>query len=140
MANEKIIPVNIEEEMQSSYLDYSMSVIVARALPDVRDGLKPVHRRVLYGMNELGLGASRPYKKSARVVGEVLGKYHPHGDRAVYDTIVRMAQDFSMRYVLVDGQGNFGSVDGDSPAAMRYTEVRLARISELLLNDLKKYG
>ena len=138
MANEKIIPVNIEEEMQSSYLDYSMSVIVARALPDVRDGLKPVHRRVLYGMNELGLGASRPYKKSARVVGEVLGKYHPHGDRAVYDTIVRMAQDFSMRYVLVDGQGNFGSVDGDSPAAMRYTEVRLARISELLLNDLEK--
>lgn len=138
MANEKIIPVNIEEEMQSSYLDYSMSVIVARALPDVRDGLKPVHRRVLYGMNELGLAPNRPYKKSARVVGEVLGKYHPHGDRAVYDTIVRMAQDFSMRYVLVDGQGNFGSVDGDSPAAMRYTEVRLARISELLLNDLEK--
>ena len=138
MANEKIIPVNIEEEMQSSYLDYSMSVIVARALPDVRDGLKPVHRRVLYGMNELGLGPARPYKKSARVVGEVLGKYHPHGDRAVYDTIVRMAQEFSMRYVLVDGQGNFGSVDGDSPAAMRYTEVRLARISELLLNDLEK--
>lgn len=138
MANEKIIPVNIEEEMQSSYLDYSMSVIVARALPDVRDGLKPVHRRVLFGMNELGLSPSRPYKKSARIVGEVLGKYHPHGDRAVYDTIVRLVQDFSMRYPLVDGQGNFGSVDGDSPAAMRYTEVRLARISELILNDLDK--
>jgi DNA gyrase subunit A len=138
MANEKIIPVNIEEEMQSSYLDYSMSVIVARALPDVRDGLKPVHRRVLYGMNELGLAPNRPYKKSARIVGEVLGKYHPHGDKAVYDTIVRLVQDFSMRYPLVDGQGNFGSVDGDSPAAMRYTEVRLARISELILTDLDK--
>ena len=138
MANEKIIPVNIEEEMQSSYLDYSMSVIVARALPDVRDGLKPVHRRVLFGMNELGLAPNRPYKKSARIVGEVLGKYHPHGDRAVYDTIVRLVQDFSMRYPLVDGQGNFGSVDGDSPAAMRYTEVRLARISETILNDLEK--
>jgi DNA gyrase subunit A len=138
MANQKIIPVYIEEEMQSSYLDYSMSVIVSRALPDVRDGLKPVHRRVLYGMNELGLAPNRPYKKSARVVGEVLGKYHPHGDRAVYDTIVRLAQDFSMRYPLVDGQGNFGSVDGDAPAAMRYTEVRLARISETILNDLDK--
>jgi DNA gyrase subunit A len=138
MANERIIPVNIEEEMQSSYLDYSMSVIVARALPDVRDGLKPVHRRVLYGMNELGLAPNRAYKKSARVVGEVLGKYHPHGDKAIYDTIVRMAQDFSMRYMLVDGQGNFGSVDGDSPAAMRYTEVRLARIAETLLRDLEK--
>jgi DNA gyrase subunit A len=138
MANEKIIPVNIEEEMQSSYLDYSMSVIVARALPDVRDGLKPVHRRVLYGMSELGLAYNRPYKKSARVVGEVLGKYHPHGDKAVYDTIVRLVQDFSMRYPLIDGQGNFGSVDGDSPAAMRYTEVRLARISETLLGDLEK--
>jgi DNA gyrase subunit A len=138
MANQKIIPVNIEEEMQSSYLDYSMSVIVSRALPDVRDGLKPVHRRVLFGMNELGLSPNRPYKKSARVVGEVLGKYHPHGDRAVYDTIVRLAQDFSMRYPLVDGQGNFGSVDGDAPAAMRYTEVRLARISETILNDLEK--
>ncbi len=138
MANEKIIPVNIEEEMQSSYLDYSMSVIVARALPDVRDGLKPVHRRVLFGMNELGLAPNRPYKKSARIVGEVLGKYHPHGDRAVYDTIVRLVQDFSMRYPLVDGQGNFGSVDGDAPAAMRYTEVRLARISETILNDLEK--
>lgn len=138
MANQKIIPVNIEEEMQSSYLDYSMSVIVARALPDVRDGLKPVHRRVLFGMNELGLAPNRPYKKSARVVGEVLGKYHPHGDRAVYDTIVRLVQDFSMRYPLVDGQGNFGSVDGDAPAAMRYTEVRLARISETILSDLEK--
>ena len=138
MANERIIPVNIEEEMQSSYLDYSMSVIVARALPDVRDGLKPVHRRVLYGMNELGLAPNRAYKKSARIVGEVLGKYHPHGDKAVYDTIVRMAQDFSMRYMLVDGQGNFGSVDGDSPAAMRYTEVRLARIADTILRDLDK--
>jgi DNA gyrase subunit A len=137
-SNEKIIPVDIEDEMRGSYIDYSMSVIVARALPDVRDGLKPVHRRVLYGMNELGLAANRSYKKSARVVGEVLGKYHPHGDSAVYDTIVRMAQDFSMRYMLVDGQGNFGSVDGDSPAAMRYTEVRLARIAEEMLRDLEK--
>jgi DNA gyrase subunit A len=138
MANEKIIPVNIEEEMQSSYLDYSMSVIVARALPDVRDGLKPVHRRVLYGMSELGLAPGRAYKKSARVVGDVMGKYHPHGDKAIYDTIVRMVQDFSLRYPLVDGQGNFGSVDGDSPAAMRYTEVRLARIADTILNDLEK--
>lgn len=138
MANEKIVPINIEEEMQNSYLDYSMSVIVSRALPDVRDGLKPVHRRVLYGMNELGLQFNRPYKKSARVVGDVLGKYHPHGDKAVYDTIVRMVQDFSLRYPLVDGQGNFGSVDGDSPAAMRYTEVRLARISDHILSDLEK--
>ncbi len=138
MANEKIIPVNIEQEMQNSYLDYSMSVIVARALPDVRDGLKPVHRRVLYGMNELGLQPNRPYKKSARVVGDVLGKYHPHGDKAVYDTIVRMVQDFSLRYPLIDGQGNFGSVDGDSPAAMRYTEVRLAQISNNILADLDK--
>jgi len=138
MANEKIIPVFIEEEMQSSYLDYSMSVIVARALPDVRDGLKPVHRRVLFGMNELGLQPNRPYKKSARVVGDVLGKYHPHGDKAVYDSIVRMVQDFSLRYPLVDGQGNFGSVDADSPAAMRYTEVRLARIADTILADLEK--
>ena len=138
MANEKIIPVNIEEEMQSSYLDYSMSVIVSRALPDVRDGLKPVHRRVLFGMNELGLQPNRPYKKSARVVGDVLGKYHPHGDKAVYDSIVRMVQDFSLRYPLVDGQGNFGSVDGDSPAAMRYTEVRLAHIASSILADLEK--
>ena len=136
--NEKILPVDIEEEMKGSYIDYSMSVIVARALPDVRDGLKPVHRRVLFGMNELGLASNRAYKKSARIVGEVLGKYHPHGDMAVYDTMVRMAQDFSMRYRLVDGQGNFGSVDGDSPAAMRYTEARLTRISEEMLRDLEK--
>src|SRR5437868_13019943 len=136
MANERIIPVNIEEEMQSSYLDYSMSVIVARALPDVRDGLKPVHRRVLYGMNELGLAPNRAYKKSARIVGEVLGKYHPHGDKAVYDTIVRMAQDFSMRYPLVQGQGNFGSVDGDAPAAMRYTEARMTPLAMEMLRDL----
>jgi len=120
--NEKIIPVDIEEEMKGSYIDYSMSVIVARALPDVRDGLKPVHRRVLYGMQDLGLASNRAYKKSARIVGEVLGKYHPHGDSAVYDSMVRMVQDFSLRYPLVDGQGNFGSVDGDSPAAMRYTQ------------------
>lgn len=138
MANEKIVPVNIEEEMKSSYIDYSMSVIVARALPDVRDGLKPVHRRVLFGMNELGLAPNRAYKKSARIVGEVLGKYHPHGDKAVYDTMVRMVQEFSLRYPLVDGQGNFGSVDGDSPAAMRYTEARLSRVSEALLQDLEK--
>ncbi|MDP1677249.1 MAG: DNA gyrase subunit A [Bacteroidota bacterium] len=137
-SNEKIIPVDIEEEMKGSYIDYSMSVIVARALPDVRDGLKPVHRRVLFGMNELGLAPNRAYKKSARIVGEVLGKYHPHGDSSVYDTIVRMAQDFSLRYPLVDGQGNFGSVDGDSPAAMRYTEVRLTRVAEELLKDIEK--
>ncbi len=136
--NEKIIPVDIEDEMKGSYIDYSMSVIVARALPDVRDGLKPVHRRVLFGMQDLGLAANRAYKKSARIVGEVLGKYHPHGDSAVYDTMVRMAQDFSMRYPLVDGQGNFGSVDGDSAAAMRYTEARLARIAEEMLKDLQK--
>lgn len=135
---EKIVPVSLEEEMKSSYIDYSMSVIVARALPDVRDGLKPVHRRVLYGMHELGMAYNKPYKKSARIVGEVLGKYHPHGDSAVYDTMVRMVQDFSLRYPLIDGQGNFGSVDGDSPAAMRYTEARLARISEELLRDLDK--
>jgi len=136
--NEKIIPVDIEDEMRGSYIDYSMSVIVARALPDVRDGLKPVHRRVLFGMQDLGLASNRAYKKSARIVGEVLGKYHPHSDAAVYDTMVRMAQDFSMRYPLVDGQGNFGSVDGDSPAAMRYTEARLSRIAEELLRDLQK--
>lgn len=138
MPNEKIIPTNIEEEMKASYIDYSMSVIVARALPDVRDGLKPVHRRVLFGMNELGLAANRAPKKSARIVGEVLGKYHPHGDKAVYDAMVRMVQDFSLRYPLVDGQGNFGSVDGDSPAAMRYTEARLSRIAEAILEDLEK--
>jgi DNA gyrase subunit A len=138
MPNEKIIPVNIEDEMKTSYIDYSMSVIVSRALPDVRDGLKPVHRRVLYGMNELGLASNRTYKKSARIVGEVLGKYHPHGDLAVYYTMVRMVQDFSLRYPLVDGQGNFGSIDGDSPAAMRYTEARLAKITETILSDLEK--
>jgi len=136
--NIRIIPINIEDEMKSSYIDYSMSVIVSRALPDVRDGLKPVHRRVLYGMSELGLSPGSSYKKSARIVGEVLGKYHPHGDSAVYDTMVRMAQDFSMRYPLVDGQGNFGSVDGDSAAAMRYTEVRMTRNAEELLRDLGK--
>ncbi len=138
MASEKIIPITIEDEMQSSYIDYSMSVIVSRALPDVRDGLKPVHRRVLYGMSDLGMLHNRNYKKSARIVGEVLGKYHPHGDSAVYDSIVRMVQDFSLRYPLVDGQGNFGSVDGDSAAAMRYTEVRMKRISEELLTDINK--
>ncbi|MGB9696447.1 MAG: DNA gyrase subunit A [Ignavibacteria bacterium] len=138
MPNEKIVPVNIEDEMKSSYIDYSMSVIVSRALPDVRDGLKPVHRRVLYGMSELGLTPNKPYKKSARIVGEVLGKFHPHGDKAVYDTMVRMVQDFSLRYPLVDGQGNFGSIDGDSPAAMRYTEARLARIAETMLADIDK--
>lgn len=135
---EKVVPVTLEDEMKSSYIDYAMSVIVARALPDVRDGLKPVHRRVLFGMHELGLPHNRPYKKSARIVGEVLGKYHPHGDTAVYDSMVRMVQDFSLRYPLVDGQGNFGSVDGDSPAAMRYTEARLARIADEMLRDLDK--
>jgi DNA gyrase subunit A len=135
---DKIIPITIESEMQSSYIDYSMSVIVSRALPDVRDGLKPVHRRALYGMSELGMVHNRSYKKSARIVGEVLGKYHPHGDTAVYDTIVRMVQEFSLRYPLVDGQGNFGSVDGDSAAAMRYTEVRMKRIAEEMLADINK--
>ncbi len=134
----EIIPVNLEDEMKQSYLDYAMSVIVGRALPDVRDGLKPVHRRVLYAMHELGNDWNKPYKKSARVVGDVIGKYHPHGDAAVYDTIVRMAQPFSLRYMLIDGQGNFGSVDGDPPAAMRYTEVRMARIAHELLADLEK--
>jgi DNA gyrase subunit A len=134
----EITLVNLEDEMKRSYLDYAMSVIVGRALPDVRDGLKPVHRRVLYAMSELGNEWNKSYKKSARVVGDVIGKYHPHGDTAVYDSIVRMAQPFSMRYMLVDGQGNFGSVDGDSPAAMRYTEVRMARISQELLSDLEK--
>ena len=136
--NQRIIPVNIEEQMKSAYIDYSMSVIVSRALPDVRDGLKPVHRRVLYGMHELGLTYNKAHKKSARIVGEVLGKYHPHGDSSVYDTMVRMAQPWSLRYPLVDGQGNFGSMDGDSPAAMRYTEARLQRISEELLADINK--
>ena len=133
-----IAPINIEDELKSSYLDYAMSVIVGRALPDVRDGLKPVHRRVLFAMNVLGNDYNKPYKKSARVVGDVIGKYHPHGDTAVYDTIVRMAQDFSMRYMLVDGQGNFGSVDGDSAAAMRYTEIRMNKISHSILADLDK--
>lgn len=135
---EKIIPVNIDEQMKSAYIDYSMSVIVSRALPDVRDGLKPVHRRVLYGMYDLGVSSSRPHKKSARIVGEVLGKYHPHGDSSVYDAMVRMAQDWSLRYLLVDGQGNFGSVDGDSPAAMRYTEARMKKMAEEILADIEK--
>ena len=135
---EKIIPINIEDEMKTAYIDYSMSVIVSRALPDVRDGLKPVHRRVLYGMLDLGVLHNRPYKKSARIVGEVLGKYHPHGDSSVYDTMVRMAQDWSLRYMLVDGQGNFGSVDGDPPAAMRYTEVRFRKIAEEMIADIEK--
>src|SRR6266699_2246689 len=130
--------INIEDEMRRSYLDYAMSVIIGRALPDVRDGLKPVHRRVLWAMHELGNTYNRPHKKSARVVGDVIGKYHPHGDTAVYDTIVRMAQDFSMRYPLIDGQGNFGSVDGDAPAAMRYTEVRMAKLANELLADIEK--
>ncbi|TGD80329.1 DNA gyrase subunit A [Hymenobacter wooponensis] len=135
---EKIIPINIEDEMRGAYIDYSMSVIISRALPDVRDGLKPVHRRVLYGMSELGVSYNKSYKKSARIVGEVLGKYHPHGDSSVYDTMVRMAQDWSLRYPLVDGQGNFGSIDGDSPAAMRYTEARLKRLADEMLGDLDK--
>ena len=135
---EKLIPINIEDEMKSAYIDYSMSVIVSRALPDVRDGLKPVHRRVLYGMHELGIRSTTAYKKSARIVGEVLGKYHPHGDTSVYDTMVRMAQEWSLRYLLIDGQGNFGSVDGDSPAAMRYTEARMRKMSEDLLADIDK--
>ena len=135
---EQISPVNIEHELSKSYLDYAMSVIVGRALPDLRDGLKPVHRRVLFAMNELNNDWNKPYKKSARVVGDVIGKYHPHGDSAVYDTIVRMAQSFSLRYPLVDGQGNFGSVDGDSAAAMRYTEIRMSKIAHALLADLDK--
>src|SRR6058998_1748487 len=135
---ERILPRLIEDEMRESFLDYSMSVIVQRALPDVRDGLKPVHRRILYAMHELGLVPGRPYKKAATVVGDVLGKYHPHGDVAVYDSLVRMVQDFSLRYPLIDGQGNFGSVDGDSPAAYRYTECRLERLSDFLLADIEK--
>ena len=133
-----IRPISITEEMKKSYLDYAMSVIVARALPDVRDGLKPVHRRILYSMHENGHEWNKPYRKSARVVGDVIGKYHPHGDQAVYDALVRMAQDFSMRLPLIDGQGNFGSVDGDAPAAMRYTEVRLERVANALVEDLDK--
>src|SRR3989440_1605145 len=131
-----IEPRALEDEMRTAYLDYAMSVIVGRALPDVRDGLKPVHRRALYAMNELGLGPTRPYAKCAKIVGEVMGNYHPHGDSAIYDTLVRLAQEFSMRYELVDGQGNFGSVDDDPPAAMRYTEARLSRISTAMLRDL----
>ena len=127
---DRIISINIDEEMRAAYIDYSMSVIVSRALPDVRDGLKPVHRRVLYGMLDLGLANNKPYKKSARIVGEVLGKYHPHGDTSVYDAMVRMAQDWSLRYPFVEGQGNYGSIDGDQPAAMRYTEARLEKIAE----------
>ena len=134
----EIVPVKLEEEMRRSYLDYAMSVIVGRALPDVRDGLKPVHRRILHAMRELGNLHDRPYKKSARIVGDVIGRYHPHGDTAVYDAIVRMAQDFSLRYPLVDGQGNFGSMDGDAPAAMRYTEIRMAPIAALMLTDIDR--
>lgn len=134
----RIIPVNIEEQMKTAYIDYSMSVIVGRALPDVRDGLKPVHRRILFAMNDLGMGYNRPYKKSARIVGEVLGKYHPHGDTSVYDAMVRMAQEWSMRYMMIDGQGNYGSQDGDGPAAMRYTEARLHRMAEAMLQDIEK--
>ena len=135
---ERLIPINIEDEMKSAYIDYSMSVIVSRALPDVRDGLKPVHRRVLYGMYDLGVFSNRAHKKSARIVGEVLGKYHPHGDTSVYDAMVRMAQEWSLRYLLVDGQGNFGSIDGDSPAAMRYTEARMKKMSEDIMADIDK--
>jgi len=132
------IEVNIEDEMKRSYLDYAMSVIIGRALPDVRDGLKPVHRRILFAMHELKNDWNKPYKKSARIVGDVIGKYHPHGDTAVYDTIVRMAQDFSLRYPLIDGQGNFGSIDGDAAAAMRYTEIRFSRLAHEMLEDIEK--
>ena len=135
---DKIELVNISDEMRRSFLDYSMSVIVSRALPDVRDGLKPVHRRILHAMNELGIIASKPYKKSARIVGEVIGKYHPHGDTAVYDAMVRMAQDFSYRYELVQGHGNFGSMDGDGAAAMRYTEARMSKIAMEMMKDIQK--
>ena len=131
-------PIDIDDEMQHAYLDYAMSVIVSRALPDARDGLKPVHRRILYAMHDMRMGPESAYKKSARIVGEVLGKYHPHGDMAVYESMARMAQDFSMRYPLVDGQGNYGSIDGDSPAAMRYTEARMASTATLMLDDLEK--
>src|SRR6201994_3695408 len=135
---DRIIPINIDEEMRSAYIDYSMSVIVSRALPDVRDGLKPVHRRVLFGMLDLGLNNNKPYKKSARIVGEVMGKYHPHGDSSVYDTMVRMAQEWSLRYPFVEGQGNYGSIDGDEPAAMQYTKARLERIAEKMVGEIKK--
>src|SRR3974390_1570361 len=133
-----LVPVDIEAEMRKSYLDYAMSVIIGRALPDIRDGLKPVHRRILFGMSEMGLAPNRPTTKSAKITGEVMGKYHPHGDSAIYDSLVRMAQDFTMRYPLVEGQGNFGSMDGDPPAAMRYTEARLSRIATALLEDIDK--
>ena len=136
--NQELIPINIEDEMKRSYLDYAMSVIVSRAIPDVRDGLKPVHRRILFAMHEGGYHAGRPHRKSARIVGDVIGKYHPHGDTAVYDSLVRMAQDFSLRVPLVDGQGNFGSMDGDSPAAMRYTESRLEKVAHTMLEDIDK--
>src|ERR1041385_348038 len=133
-----LVPVNIEDEMRRSYVDYAMSVIIGRALPDVRDGLKPVHRRILVGMRDMGLASNRPYRKCAKIVGEVMGNYHPHGDGPIYDALVRMAQDFSYRYPLVDGQGNFGSIDGDPPAAMRYTEARLAAFAEAMLEDIEK--
>ena len=136
--NKNLVPINIEDEMRRSYLDYAMSVIVGRALPDIRDGLKPVHRRILYGMHEMGLAPNRPTVKCAKIIGEVMGKFHPHGDSPIYDALVRMAQHFSMRYPLVEGQGNFGSVDGDPPAAMRYTEARLSRIATALLEDIDK--
>ena len=136
--NQRVEEINISEEMRTSFLDYAMSVIVSRALPDVRDGLKPVHRRILHAMNELGMTADKPYKKSARIVGEVIGKYHPHGDAAVYEALVRMAQDFNSRYMLVDGHGNFGSVDGDPAAAMRYTEARMSKIVMELVRDINK--
>ena len=135
---DKIIPVDIQHEMKKSYIDYAMSVIVGRALPDVRDGLKPVHRRILYSMNELGITYEKGYRKCARIVGDVLGKYHPHGDSSVYDALVRMAQDFSIRYMLVDGHGNFGSVDGDGAAAMRYTEAKMSKITSQMLRDINK--
>src|ERR1044071_6252527 len=137
-ANKNLVPINIEDEMKRSYLDYAMSVIVGRALPDVRDGLKPVHRRILFGMHEMGLTPNRPTRKCAKITGEVMGKYHPHGDSAIYDSLVRMAQPFAMRYPLIEGQGNFGSIDGDPPAAMRYTEARLSRIATALLEDIDK--
>ncbi|MCA6479924.1 MAG: DNA gyrase subunit A, partial [Chitinophagaceae bacterium] len=136
--NDRIIKVNIEEQMKTAYIDYSMSVIVGRALPDVRDGFKPIHRRVLFAMNELGNNSNKPYKKSASIVGEVMGKYHPHGDASIYDTVVRMAQDWTLRYTMVDGQGNFGNQDGDPPAAMRYTEARLEKVAEAMLEDIDK--
>src|SRR5687768_12819842 len=137
-SGQNLVPVNIEDEMRRSYVDYAMSVIIGRALPDVRDGLKPVHRRILFTMREMGLASNRGYRKCAKIVGEVMGNYHPHGNDAIYDTLVRMAQDFSYRYPLVDGQGNFGSIDGDPPAAMRYTEARMAPIAEALLEDIDK--